>query len=146
MDKKKMLNLVLAALPLIAVVLAGMPNAVTIYQMTEETAAVSCSFFTLIEDVDAAVCLPYAGIFGGLTFGLAVVWLVNQKRGLLLLIAAAAFLSMTLAVVPVLVGGDVMMVPNMLVPILMGVECLMAYSFHKKPMEDDKKAKGKRLN
>ena len=145
MKNKKILNITLAVLPLIAVVLAGMPNSVTVYQITGADIALSCSFFTLIEDVNTGICLPYAGIFGGLCFGLAVIYLVSKKRSMLKWIFGTAFVSVTLSVVPVLLKGDVILLPNMLIPVLLGVEALLAYGMMKAPVEKDEEPKGKRL-
>ncbi len=145
MDTKKLLHYSLAVLPLVAVALAGVPNAVTVYDTTNpQDIALSCSFFTLLEDVPAGVCLPYAGILGALTFGLAVLWLVTKKKTWLAWIAGAAFGATTLAVAPLLLGGDVMLLPNMLVPILLGITCVLAFGLYKAPVQEEA-PKGERL-
>jgi hypothetical protein len=143
MDKKKILNLVLVILPLAAVVLAGMPDCVTV--LRKDAAAVSCSMFTLIEDVQWSFCLPFAGIVGALTFGLGVLNLVKQKDLWVRIILGTAFVSMTLSVVQLLTGQDVLLIPNMLIPILLGVETLLAYSMIPKPVQEEQKQNGNRL-
>ena len=145
MDKKKMQNIVLVALPMIAVVLAGMPNAVTVFDLVSHGQSVTCSFFTLVEDVNAAVCFPYAGIFGAVGFGLSVLYLVMKKQSWLKAASVVSFISTTLSVIPVLVGGDVMMIPNMAVPILMGIHCLLASSMSRGPKPAEEDNKGERL-
>ena len=127
MDKKKIRNLALVLLPLAAVVLAGLPDCVTVLNQ-EVTVRVSCSMFTLIEDVQWAVCLPLAGIFGAVTFGLAVLYLLLKKEFWLKAIMVTGFVSMSLSVVPVLLHSGTILIPNMLVPILLGVETMVAYA------------------
>lgn len=147
MSKKNYWSIALVLLPLIAVVLAGMPNAVTVYEKTGTDAAVTCSFFTLIEDVSTGVCLPYAGIFGALCFGLAVIYLVRKNAGMLKWILGSAFVSVTLAVVPILAESEVVLLPNMLIPVLMGVEALLAFGVMKSPAAQEKaKPKEQRLH
>ncbi len=144
MDKKKIMNVALALLPLAAVVLAGMPNGVTVFSK-EVTAPVTCSMFTLIEDVQWAVCLPFAGVLGAVTFGLGVIHLVKQKALWLKLIFGSTFAATTLSVLPLMVQKDTILVPNMLIPILLGVEALLAYGLIRKPVQEEEKKKGVRL-
>ena len=144
MDKKKIMNLALVLLPLVAVVLAGLPNGVTVYSK-ELTPPMTCSMFTLIEDVQWAVCLPFAGIFGAVTFGLGVIHLVKQKTLWLKLILGTAFGATMLSVLPLMVQKDTILVPNMLIPILLGVEALLAYGLIRKPVQEEEKKKGVRL-
>jgi hypothetical protein len=143
MDNKKMKNLALVILPLAAVVLAGMPECVTV--LRKDAAAIGCSMFTLIEDVQWSFCLPLGGIAGALTFGLGVLNFVKQKDLWLKLILGSAFVSMTLSVVPLMTGQDVLLIPNMLIPILLGVETLLAYSMIPKPVQEEQKQNGTRL-
>ena len=144
MDKKKIMNLALVLLPLAAVVLAGLPNGVTVYSK-EVTTPMTCSMFTLIEDVQWAVCLPFAGIFGAVTFGLGVIHMVKQKPLWLKLILGTAFASTMLSVLPLMVQKDTILIPNMLIPILLGVEALLAYGLIRKPVQEAERKKGTRL-
>ncbi len=143
MDKKKIKNLALVILPLAAVVLAGMPECVMV--LRKDAAAMSCSMFTLIEDVQWSFCLPFAGMIGALTFGLGVLNLVKQKDLWLKLITGSAFVSMTLSVVQLMTGQDVLLIPNMLIPILLGVETLLAYTMIPKPVQEEQKQNSARL-
>lgn len=58
MDKKNWMNYIFAGLPMIAVVLAGMGNSVTIYPPAA-TEAVYCSYFTLVEDNPVPFVCPW---------------------------------------------------------------------------------------
>ena len=147
MDNKKITNLLLVILSLVAVVLAGMANAVTVCAVTEaETVVTYCSFFTLIEDVQFAVCLPAAGLCGAVAFGMAVIYLVKKTGFWLTGITLTSFASMTLAVLPIVYRADTYLIPNMLVPILMLVEAMIAYGVLKSPApQEEKKTKTKLL-
>ena len=147
MDQKKVINILLVILPLVAVVMAGMANAVTVYAVTEtETTVVYCSFFTLIEDVQFSVCLPAAGLCGAVAFGMAVIYLVKKTGFWLTGITLTSFASMTLAVLPIVYRADTYLIPNMLVPILMLMEAMIAYGVLKTPVpQEEKKTKAKLL-
>ena len=147
MDQKKMINILLVILPLVAVVLAGMANSVTVCAVTEtETLVTYCSFFTLVEGVQLAICLPVAGLCGALVFGMAVIYLVKKTAFWLTGISVASFASLTLAVLPIVYRADTYLIPNMLVPILMLVEAMIAYGVLKTPaQQEEKKTKAKLL-
>ena len=147
MDQKKVVNILLVILPLVAVVLAGMANAVTVCAVTEaETVVTYCSFFTLLEDVQFAICLPAAGLCGALVFGMAVIYLVKKTPFWLTGITLASFASLTLAVLPIVYRSETYLIPNMLVPILMLVEAMTAYGVLKTPApQEEKKTKAKLL-
>lgn len=147
MNQKTITKLLLVALPLVAVVLAGMANAVTVCVATEtETLLTYCSFFTYVEDVQAAICMPFAGICGAVAFGMAVLYLAKPADRWLTGITLAALASMSLAVLPLVFRADTYMVPNMWVPILMLVESMIAYGILKTPMpEEEKKSRANRL-
>lgn len=148
MDKKKLMNACLVVLPLVAVLLAGMPTSVTVYYPDGEgvidAQPVYCSFFTYIEDVPASICMPFSLICGALSFGCAAVYMVKKTAFWLKGIMGLSFVSMTLAVLPIIMRTETYIVPNMLVPILMGAVFLLAYAMIKKPQEEEK-PKAKRL-
>lgn len=147
MNQKTITKLLLVILPLVAVVLAGMANAVTVCTVSEtETLVTYCSFFTYVEDVQAAICMPFAGICGAIVFGMAVLYLVKPADLWLTGITVTAFASLSLAVLPIVFRAQTYMVPNMWVPILMGVESMTAYGILKTPMpEEEKKSRATRL-
>lgn len=124
MKPEKLKSIALVVLPLAAALLAGLPDAVRVlYFQTEQIGF--CSYFALVEEAAAGLCLPFAGYCAALTFGMAVLFLVTRKAWCRWAVMIMAFLSMTLAVIPVLVQGDVRLMPGMLPPVLMGVELLV---------------------
>ena len=149
MNQKKILNILLVLFPMVAVVLAGMANAVTVCLVTETESLVTyCSFFTLVEDVQLAICLPAAGLCSAVTFGMAIIYLVKKTNFWLTGVTVASFAALTLAVLPIVYRNEVYLIPNMWVPLLMTAEAILAYGILKtpeKPEEKEKKAKKARL-
>lgn len=151
MKKWNVWHIALILLPLAAVLLAGMPNSVAVYYSAgaQEGAMsclpVNCSYFTLISEVPTGICLPFAAIFGCLTFAVTVFCLLAKKRHWLKAVAVLSFVAMTLAVLPIVVKSDeAMILPNVGVPILLGLDCLLAYMLMKQK-DPENKASGSRL-
>lgn len=80
-----------------------------------------------------------------MTFGLAVLYLVKRSDLFLKIMMPLSFLSATAAVVPVLARGEILVIPNMLVPILLMAVCLTTYGMLKNPQRDEPKKERKRL-
>ena len=149
MKKPDLLTLLILAVPLLAMIIAGTPDSVAVFELTAEGLAsgepVYCSYFTLIEDVSTGVCLPFAGVLGSVGFGLAVLYMVTGKEMMLKGVFGCCFGAMTLAVIPVMVQVDAFLLPNAVVPLLLGINCILAYAKMKKPQVKEETEKGKRL-
>ena len=149
MKKTDFLKILLLALPVLAVMIAGMPSSVVVYELTAEGLAsgepMYCSYFTLIEDVGTAVCLPFAGILGSIGFGLVAIYLVTGKEWLLKGMLGCCFGAMTLAVIPVMVQVDAFLLPNMMVPILLGISSALANVQLKRARNTEEKKEPVRL-
>ena len=137
MKKTDLLKLLIPVLLMLAVIIAGTPDSVAVFELNAEGKAIGepiyCSYFTLISDVSTAVCLPFAGILGSAGFGLAVIYLVTRKEAMLKGEIGCCFAGMTLAVIPVMVQVDAFLLPNMMVPVLLGISCVLANIQLKKP-------------
>lgn len=150
MKKPDWKRLLLVALAALAVFICFMPNSVTVYTLpqdgAEPVAPVYCAYFTLVEDVDWAISLPFAAVCACVCLMLAGIYAVIKKNGLLTAIKWTAMLSAVLAVVLVLVKNDtVQMVPNMIVPIAMLVQCALAHYLGKSGQSAARKTSAKRL-
>jgi len=147
--KPDLLTLSMLALPMLAVIIAGMPDSVAVFELTAEGLAsgepMYCSYFTLISDVSTAVCLPFAGILGGIGFGLAVLYMVTGKEVMLKGVFGCCFAAMALAVLPILAQVDAFLLPNAMVPLLLGISCVLAYAKMKKPQKKEEKENSARL-
>ena len=150
MKKPNWTQILFLLLPAVALFVAAMPTAVRIYPLTPDVAenatAVSCSYFTLIEGVTGAIALPLAGLCAGITMMLAGIWLVNHKPGLVKGIVVTSIAGAVLAVVPILVKNtEILILPNVLVPVVLLVVYVMAYAVLKRNKAADEPVVGKRL-
>ena len=141
MKKSVMRKLVLLLLPIMAVVLATTGNSVKVYDIAAETVQ-NYSYFTLLPVEKLQMLTPLAAILTVATLVLAVIYLIAERRWCLQGIRYTAGLATCAAACPNLIRGDVLVMPNVLLPILMAVELLIANAARKAPEE---KAAGERL-
>lgn len=145
MNKKNLWIIALIVLPVVAMIVANFPNAVT-YQYPDGH-AVQMSYMGLNEDVNAGVCMPAVVVTVGLCILFAVAYLGGKKAYWLKAISGPSFAAALLAVVPYLAPEEVRALPNVLVPILMMVEWLVAFQMGKTVESADmQKEKGRRLS
>lgn len=150
MKKPDIKQLLFILLPAVAVFVAALPSSVQIFPVNANQAEAvppfTCSYFALIEDATGAIALPCAGLCAGIALMLAGIWAANKKPGLA---AAVKYISMAasiLAVVPILLKGtEIMVVPNVLVPIALLAEYGVAHAISKKAPAPEKAAAGRRL-
>lgn len=130
MTRQKIWSVSLLAASAAALMIAWMPNSVTVFNPSME-AAVSCSFFQPIEGVAVGMMILLSGICTGLSVMTAVADLIVHKQGirtgLMLLSLAAA----TLAVLPLVADRSTIVLPNMIHPLLMGAVCVGTYLLRK---------------
>ena len=125
MKRTSLWNAALIALPVISLITAGSAESVMCFDPGTGTTSYA-SYFALMEDVEFAVSLPLAAVLCGITLMLSSFRVVSKKEKLMKPIAVAAFAAMFCAVVPLLAKGERIVVPNMLVPIAMGITCLLS--------------------
>lgn len=150
MNKPNIKQILFLLLPAVAVFVAAMPSSVQIFPVTADQAApvnpFACSYFSLIEDAYGAIALPCAGLCAGITLMLAGIWTVNKKPGLVTAIRCTAMAGAVLSVVPVLLKDtELLIVPNVLVPIALLAEYVAANSVSKKDDTAEKAMTGRRL-
>ena len=142
MNKQRFLRLALILLPLIAVGVACMPTSVMIFSAeTKETAY--CSYLQLLPEGSFQIGGVLAVLLASVSGGLAITYSVGKKEKLLMPIRVLAVLSMLAAVTPILLQSEPKVVPNVAVPILMGIQWILAGRM-KRPQEETKKI-GRRL-
>ena len=133
MNKKTWMPILLVAFAVMAVYVAFMPAGVAVYDLTQAEAPFYCTYFNLVEDVDFSGTLPLAGLGACLTLITAGIYAVAKKTRLLSIIKPVSMASSILAVVPVLVKDPaVLLVPNVLLPIAMIGEYVVAYCLNEK--------------
>ena len=141
MKKSVMTKLVLLLLPIMAVVLATTGNSVKVYDIAAETVQ-SYSYFSLLPVENMQMLTPLAAMLTVASLVLAVIYMIAEKRWCVQGIRYTAGLATCAAACPNLIRGDVLVMPNVLLPILMAVELLIANAVKKAPEE---KPTGERL-
>ena len=141
MKKTVMTKLVLLLLPLAAVALATTGNSVKVYDTAAETVQ-GYSYFTALPVENMQMITPLAAMLTVATLVLAVIYLIAEKKWCVQGIRYTAGLATCAAAAPNLLHNDVIVMPNVLLPILMAVLFVMANILRKKPEE---KAEGERL-
>ena len=126
MRKDKFMKITMVFLPFAAMMLSGGPTAVTVFDSGRQVTT-SGSFFTPIDGAPLGFCLLLSALFCGLCLTFSVARLIREKVWMRKAVMAVSFAAMTLAVVPLLIRESIIVLPNMLFPILMGVETLMSY-------------------
>ena len=148
MKKRDWKSILLIVFSAAAIVLACMPNSVTVYTAlpSGEPVTAKCSYLTLVEDVKGSIALPAAVLVAGITLVLASICVSLKKKKLLPAIKVIALLGAILAVVPILVRTEnVTMVPNVLVPIFLLAVFFDVYAILGKNTEKGDKPRGKSL-
>ncbi len=141
-DVKRILLLAFAA---VAVYVCFLPNSVVVYSLAQNVVPAYCSYFTLVEDVAGSICLPAAALCACIVLTLSGIYAVSKKQSLMSAVKIISMAGSILAVVPILLkDGTVQMVPNVLVPIALLAEYVVAYYLGKKT-EPEPSLSGKRL-
>lgn len=145
MKKRTVWSVVLMVLCILSLMVASNPTAVTVFR-TGDTVAKHYSFFQRVVEVPIAICLPYSAISNGIALMLSVAYLIRKKNHWLKWIMGFSFASMTLAVLPLILRTEPVVLPNMVHPLAMCTTCVMAYVLSRttKDKEEDF-PKGERL-
>ncbi len=130
MNKKNIWPIALIVLPVLAMIFACMPNAVT-YQYPDGGKTIYMTYFGLCEDAENSICLPAAGIAVGLCLLFAVAYVIAKKSHWLKAVSGPSFAAALLAAMPYFLKEDITIVPSVIVPVLMLLEWLVAYKLSK---------------
>lgn len=133
MKKIKWMPALLIIFAVIAVYVAAMPTGVAVYDLAQSKEPFYCTYFNLVEDVTFGISLPLAALGAGLNLITAGIYVVRKNRDMLSFMKLVSIVSAIMAVVPILVKDPVItLVPNMLLPIAMIAEYVVAYDLEKK--------------
>lgn len=144
MNKTIMQKLFLILLPVCAVGLASAGDSVTVFDPASQ-GTVCGSYFDLIpESGNYQILPPLAAMLAVACVVLGIAYMVKVKSGLLKGIFWAAILSAAAASLPIALRGDIIVVPNVLMPILMCGQAVLAYVMGRKPKAEEENT-GKRL-
>ena len=144
MKKKALVKSLLILLPVLAVGLATTMDSVIVF----DAAAGITSYYTyfdLIPVTSLQNLPPLAGLLCAVCGICAVVYLVRKKTWSLKAVVITSLAAATAAVIPVMIQGDVKVVPNVGLPIIMTVEYLVSCHFLKKPEKAEEAKKVTKL-
>lgn len=145
MKKSTILKIALLALPLAVVAIAISPNSVTVIHGMD--APVYTSFANVVTDSAVGWCAPVALLLTYGVFGLAVFHLVTGKTILVKIIRGAAFVGTCLIGCPILVPGEVKVIPSVFAAILMlALWILSHYMVVDQKKEKEASGSGRRLS
>ncbi len=139
MKKQVLYKLYLVLLPAMAVVLATTGDSVMMFDRAAGTTEYA-SYFTPVNVGGLTLLPPLAAILAIVSAALAVIYAVYTKAWCLRGILATGFVSATCATVPILIqSGDVLVVPNAILPVLMLLTAGIAAWVSKKPAGAEEK-------
>lgn len=141
MKKKVLMKVFLPLLPAMAVLLATTGDSVKVYDIPAGTVQ-SYSYFDLLPVANMQMITPLAAILAVAALVMALIYIIAGKRWCVRGVFYTACASTCAAAAPNLLRQDVMVVPNVMLPILMAVLCFLAHAAGKQPEE---KPAGQRL-
>ena len=140
MKKNTILKSLLILFPVLAVGLATTPDSVLVFDtLTAETQYFS--YFDVLPVQNMQMVPPMAALLSALSGILAAVYLAKKKFNVLKASGYVAVASACLAAIPVVVRGDVMVLPNVALPIFMLMQYVVSTMMKKAEKEEPKKNK-----
>jgi len=134
----------LILLPVLAIGLATTRDSVVVFS-SQTGVTEYYSYFDLMPNSNLQMLPPLAALLCIVCGLFAVVYLISGKRRNLKGIVATSFCGATLAIIPVTLREEVLVVPNVGLPLLLIVDCLLAYYMYKHSDNNGIKSKGTKL-
>lgn len=135
MKKINWKNVILILMPVLSVGLATTMDSVMVFHSAAGTTEYY-SYFELIPGSNFAILMPLAAILSLVCGILAAIMIVKKNPKMLKGIVACSFFAATFAVLPILLKGEVVVFPNVGLPIFMMVDCLVSYTILKNPQPE----------
>ena len=144
MKKQTLIKALLILFPVLAVGLATTVDSVTVFDTVAGTAEYY-SYFDLVPVENLQGLPPLAATLSLISGILAAVYLGKKSAGCLKAAGYAAFGAAIAACIPIVVRGDILVIPNVVLPLLMLAQYLVTYFVAKLPEEVKGKNKAPRL-
>ena len=145
MKKQTMILVAMILIPLIAVAIAISPDSVMVFENQTMT---TISFAEPYEGANFGWCAPVALIMIYALFATVVIYALTKKQNILKIVRGIGFVGMSLVALPILAQGEVLIVPNVFVGMLLIAHWLISHFTLKNVNMNTKKEeepKGKRL-
>ena len=144
MKKQILIKSLLILLPVLAVGMATTVNSVTVFDTVAGTTEYY-AYFDLVPVENLQMLPPLAAVLSLASGILAAVYLGKKNLRCLKGAGYTAFAAAVAACVPIAVRGDVLVIPNVALPIFMLGQYLAAYFVGKTPQDTGKQKKAPRL-
>lgn len=144
MKKQTLIKALLILFPVLAVGLATTVDSVTVFDTVAGTTEYY-SYFDLIPVENLQGLPPLAATLSLISGILAAVYLGKKSAGCLKAAGYTAFGAAVAACIPITVRGDILVIPNVVLPIFMLAQYLVAYFVAKMPEQTPSGKKGSRL-
>ena len=131
MYKKVLLKVFLPLLPVMALMLATTGDSVTVYNIPAETVE-TFSFFPVEMVSNLQLCTVLAAVLAVVALIFAVIYDISEKRWSIRTVFYTACAATFASACPVLVRGDIVVVPHVIFPVMMAVVSVLAYFTGKK--------------
>lgn len=136
MKKETLMKILLILVPILAVGLATTNDSVMVFDSQAGTTEYY-SYFTALPVGSFQMITPLAAILSLVSGLLAAVYVAGKKEKVLKGIMGVSFCAATAAALPILLSGDVKIVPNVGLPIFMFVQMFLAYIQMKNPGQEE---------
>ena len=138
MNKEKVINALYIGLPAAAIAVASGNKSVRIIDRTAGVETYQ-SYFDLLPEscFQISTVLAMGLAIFALIFG--IVYVVKKDPKWFKSIYLLTFASVFAAEIPTLMQSELLVLPNVLVPVLLIVDCVLAYGKMKKPQKEQKK-------
>ena len=144
MKKKVILKALLLVFPILAVGLATTVNSVTVFN-TVSGETQYFSYFDVLPIANLQMITPLAALLAALSGIVAAVYMATKRQTLLKAVAYTALASAAVAAIPLVLREEVLVIPNVGLPIFMMVEYCVGYFLGKEEPEKAVKGKNTRL-
>lgn len=144
MKKKVILKALLVVFPILAVGLATTVNSVTVFN-TVSGETQYFSYFDVLPIANLQMITPLAALLAALSGIVAAVYMATKRHALLKIVSYAALASAVVAVIPIVLREEILVIPNVGLPIFMMVEYCIGYFLGKEDPEKAVKGKNTRL-
>ena len=144
MKKQILLKSLLILFPVLAVGLATTADSVTVFD-TVAGQLEYYSYFDMIPVENLQMLPPLAAMLSLVSGILSAVYLGKKSVGCLTGARYMAFAAVLAASIPVVIRGEVLVIPNVALPVLMLAQFAVTHFAAKLPVEVKSKRKGQRL-
>ena len=145
MKKTILLKSLLILFPILAVGLATTVDSVTVFHtVTGETQYFS--YFDVLPVGNLSLITPVTALVSALSGVFAAIYMATKRKSLLKSAGYAALVSATLAAIPMILREEIMVIPNVALPVFMMLEYCVSYFLGKETPEKSEKSQNPRLS